>query len=305
MPFEMQDIPQELIDHFIGFIQDDQKALCSSRLVNRSWKIAASEHLFRSLDLSIYKFPDSHSVGSCHGQPKTLQGPGRFEALLAILRASDDIARCVREVKIGRTSHFHYASVDNFKKQDYYAQLISSVLSHLRHISLVILLEMNWSHLSPVFLSCILNLCRSSNLDTIEIWNCQMPSVSSVMDFLNASRDVRSLRLSYMRINNVPPVEENEHGSHKLRDTVMEKPRLCTASLYSLAIDSFPDAPILHKIFSTQSFVFDFSELRRLHLSNINDVNVLTEVLRKIGRSLEILDLRLLPGTYLAIFEIT
>lgn len=294
--FPMQHIPQELIDLFIGFILNDPKSLCSARLVNRSWYLAASVHLFRSLDLSIYELPKSQSsVASCHGHSRTFQGPARFEALLAILRNNDDIAHSVREVKLGRTS-----PADNLEKQDHYARLISSILSHLHQISLVIFLEMNWSQLSPAFLSCILNLCRTPTLNTIEIWNCQMPSASSLMDFFNASRDVRSLRISYMRINNAPPVEENEDGvsaPHELRNTI-DKPRLCTASLYSLAIDSAPDAPILHKIFSTQSFAINFSELRRLYLSNVNDVTSLTKVLGRVGHSLEVLDLRLLPGTF-------
>jgi hypothetical protein len=122
------------------------------------------------------------------------------------------------------------------------------------------------------------------------------------MDLFNASRDVRSLRISYMRINNVPPVEGNEDGlseSQKLRNTI-DKPRLCTASLYSLAIDSAPDAPILHEIFSTQSSAINFSELRKLYLSNVNDVASLTEVLGRVGHSLEVLDLRLLPGMSLS-----
>ena len=301
----MKDIPQELIDLFIGFILNDSKSLCSARLVNRSWYQAASVHLFRCLDLSIHELPRSQSappIAVCHGHSRSLQGPARFEALLGILRNNGDIAHAVREVKLGRTSHMANTLADLVEKQNHYARLISSILSHLHQVSLVIFLEINWSQLSPDFLSCILDLCRTPTIDTIEIWNCQMPSASSLMDLFNASRDVRSLRISYMRINNVPPVEGNEDGlseSQKLRNTI-DKPRLCTASLYSLAIDSAPDAPILHEIFSTQSSAINFSELRKLYLSNVNDVASLTEVLGRVGHSLEVLDLRLLPGMSLS-----
>ena len=296
----MRNSPQELVDYVIHFLRNDPTTLSAARLVSRAWNISASVHLFRSLDLMISEAPKAETPLSpgFHNlaRLKVNRGVEKFKALLSILQTSVDIPHCVREITLGRTTQFRCTTTtENYEKQDGYAHLISSILLRLNRVSSVFFREMNWGSLSPAFFSCVLKLCESRTLEHIEIWNCQLLSASSVFRVLHAAETIRSLRLSYIRILGDFHTELKEtqaSGTWEAPEIWNSAP--CKSSLYSLAIDA--NVAVLHGVFGPPPSVIDFTKLRRLYLSNVNDGAGINEFLQRAGHELEFLDLRLFPG---------
>ena len=292
--------PQELIHQIVAFIQDDRRTLATVRLVSHNWNISSRIHLFHSLDLLISERPESVSASALHsssGRPFHVfkgksRGIKKFETVLSLLETSADMSHCVREVSLGRTTSFSSTDPKSHEQQNRYAVFISSILSRIDHLSDVVFREINWTNLSPPFLSCILDICKTRTLERIDMWNCQMPTASSLLDFLAASKNIKSLRLSYFRILNIdidatklsPPVD------HAMNHSGETGPR--TSLLQSLTIDAAPEA---HIIFGLLPYSISFLQLRQLHLSDINTVVRIAEFLQTAGHSLEFLDMRFVP----------
>ena len=302
----MHNFPQELSDYVVDFVHDDLKTLTTVRLVCHAWNIAARAHLFRSLDLLISKSPASGATphgsgGHFHVTRAKYRGLEKFKTLLSLLESSPDISHCVREVSFGRTTSFSSTDPESHEQQSSYAVLISSILCRFAHLSSVVFREMNWSNLTPSFLTCILEICKTRTLERIEIWNCQMPTSSALLDFLGASKCVKSLRLSYFKILTFDiDVEETKSTPSATagENIAIEQPcdtEPCTSSLHSLSIDAAPDSFLLHNIFGMRPCSINFQNLRRLHLGNVNDTVGVVEFLQKAGHSLEFLDIRLMP----------
>jgi hypothetical protein len=127
-----------------------------------------------------------------------------------------------------------------------------------------------------------------------------MPTTSSLLDFLGASRNVKSLRLSYFRIL----AADTDVGNNKLASSMADgvdrsiecssETEPCTSLLQSLAIDTALD---VHNIFGMRPSLINFLNLRRLYLGNVYDTTGVAEFLRRAGHSLEYLDMRLIPST--------
>lgn len=303
----MQSFPQELLHYIVEFVQDDRQTLATIRLVGHSWNISARTHLFRSLDLLISDIPGSKAMthgsgGSSHVPKVKYTGIEKFQSLLSLLETGADISHCVREVSLGRTARFNSTDPESHKQQNIYSVLISSILGRFKHLSDIVFREMNWANLAPSFLSCILEICKTPTLERIEIWNCQMPTASSLLDFLGASRNVKSLRLSYFRILTADiDIEETKLSPTTTRgDRDIEHPSYtepCTSLLHSLAIDATPDTFILNNVIGIRPYSINFLQLRRLYLGNVSNTVGVAEFLRKAGQSLEFLDMRILPCT--------
>lgn len=299
----MNSFPQELFHCVVDFFRDDPPSLATVRLVSRAWNVSATPHLFRSLDLLISEPPPS----SCHASPRSFHkstlkytGLHKFQVLGALLESTNDISRCVRQVSLGRTTTFGSSDPEVQARQNAYALLISSILSRFTYLSGIIFREMNWTNLNPSFLSCVLASCKIPSLERIEIWNCQMPTTTSLLDFLSASRNVKSLRFSYFRILAVddarlPPSAPVSQGSSTQRPS---GPEPCMSLLQNLAIDAAPDAFVLHNIFRMPPYSINFPKLRRLYLANVTDSTDLAEFLHEAGHSLEFLDLRLIARMF-------
>lgn len=301
----MDNFPQELLHCIVDCFQDDRRALATVRLVSRAWNFSARPHLFRSLDLLISESPVSgatcHSSGGPFCVPKIkYRGVEKFKTLLSILDSGHGIAHCVRQISLGRTSTFSSTDPESNKQQNTYVLLISSILRRFSHLSAVVFREMNWSNLASSFSSFILQTCKIRTLEQIEIWNCQMPTTSSLLDFLGASRNVKSLRLSYFRIL----AADTDVGNNKLASSMADgvdrsiecssETEPCTSLLQSLAIDTALD---VHNIFGMRPSLINFLNLRRLYLGNVYDTTGVAEFLRRAGHSLEYLDMRLIPST--------
>src|SRR5260221_127086 len=128
-----------------------------------------------------------------------------------------------------------------------------------------------------------------------------MPTTSALLDFLRASRNVKSLRLSYFRLLTADTdVDDSKPSPSAIagENPVTELPcdtEPCTSLLHSLAIDGSPNTSLLHSIFGMRPHSINFLNLRRLYLGNVNDTVGVVEFLQKAGHSLESLDIRLTP----------
>lgn len=275
---QMQDFPQELVHQVVDNLSDDPKCLRACRLVCRAWNISASAYLFRSLDLSVPN-PTSQTKGS------TMENLKRLSDLVQILQTSRDIPYCTKEVTLGRTSLLA-PEADNHIA---YGRLLLSIFSHLPNISALFLREINWLNLDPSKAH-ILDLCRTPTLQSIDVWNCQFPCVSTLLDFLFSCKGIESLRLTHIRILNLSLNADHDLNTIVEKDTQLQNRN----TLQSLAIDSMPIPPKLYTLLGTKG-VIDFTRLRRLCLNNVTDPSTIRECLESSGKFLEHLELRTSP----------
>ncbi|KAF8966792.1 hypothetical protein BDZ97DRAFT_1917306 [Flammula alnicola] len=292
----MQDAPQELLDHIIHFAHDDRSTLCSARLVCHAWNVSARVHVFRRLDLLITETPtptDSSHIDTDSLMKPNPANPGniewgtaKFTRLFQLLHSSPDMAYFVREVIIGNTTQLRPG------QWEVYELLFSVILSRLKRVTALYLREVDWCQLSPAFAHSIMGLCQSPNLEHLDVWNCQMPSMEGLLDFLNFSCGLSTLRLSHIRIpiphdqvSAVMPSSANIGTINKL----MQRPR---KPLQTLTIESFPLSPIVYAILATTPCSVDVTKLHSLVLNHVNDLPSVRRFLRVAGNSLEYLEMR-------------
>ena len=263
-------IPQELIDHIVDFVYNDRQTLCAIRLISRSWNISARVHFFRELDLLI---PRTLLI------PVTMPEDGgvdKFTRLLDILNTSPDMAYFVREVIIGNTTGLSMA------KWNIYDPLLTRILEQLNRVTTIYLREVNWSQLSPSFSSLLTKLFKSPQLQHLDMWNCRVPSMQVLLDFLNSSCALTGLRLSHIRFSNdVDPAKTYITES----STTIKKP------LRRLYIETVPIAPLLYALLTTSPYSIDITKLRGLFLDHIDDIPSVRHFLQVAGSSLESLEM--------------
>ncbi|KAF8152291.1 hypothetical protein B0H34DRAFT_800753 [Crassisporium funariophilum] len=312
----MQDAPQELVDHIVDFAHDDRKTLCAARLISRSWNISARVHLFRKLDLLIVKpghtsatptaiaKTNAHVVPSestppaslapthssqCLRKPSEQTSVDKFKWLLDILQTSPDMPYFVREVVIGNTNKL---SRDQWQL---YELVLSLVLSKLKRVTTLYLREVDWSSLSPSSATSVMELCQSPELKHLDVWNCQMPSMEGLMDFLNFSCGLTSLRLSHIRLesrsqdnNDADPDIVITPHTLGVINKLINRPR---KPLQKLTIETVPLVPMLYALLATTPCSVDITKLKSLFLTHINDVPSVRDFLQAAGSSLESLEM--------------
>lgn len=277
------DTPQELIDYIVDFIYNDPQSLCTTRLISRSWNISARVHFFRELDLLIPR-RTLPIIPYFESTPK-LQDPGvhKFTNILNILNTSPDMASFVREVIIGNTNGL---SVVKWKIYD---PLLSSIMEQLKRVNTIYVREVNWSQLSPSFNSLLTKLSNSPQLQQLDLWNCRVPNMQVLLDFLNSCYALTGLRLSHIRFsddtNAVTTLLPSPHVINE-GNTIMKRP------LKRLYIETVPLGPLLHALLTTTTpNSIDITKLHSLFLDHIDDISSVCHFLQVAGGSLEFLEM--------------
>src|SRR5277367_1735829 len=57
--------------------------------------------------------------------------------------------------------------------------------------------QVNWSQLSPSFFNSITQFSTSPQFQHLDMWNCQIPNMQVLCNFLSSSRALVGLRLSH------------------------------------------------------------------------------------------------------------
>ena len=283
----MRDAPQELIDHIVDFAHDDHTTLSAVRLVAQSWNISARVHMFRRLNLRIAPTPCSPSRSTV--QP--VQKPGKnvldsttnVHYLFELIKSSPDIPHSVRDITIGNTSHLPRGTRDELEL------LLCLILPQFTRVTTLRITEVNWPDLTPVLAASLMRICRSPNLRHLDVFNCTMPSMDSLVDFLNFScNSLTSLRLSYIRI---PRNAEAIISPASLAgiDKLLCRPR---KPLQRLTIEQVPLGPLIYALLKSTPCWFNIEQLSTLSLEDINDVPSVCGLLQVAGSSLERLEMR-------------
>jgi hypothetical protein len=106
-------------------------------------------------------------------------------------------------------------------------------------------------------------LLKSPQLQHLDMWNCRVPSMQVLLDFLSSSCALTGLRLSHIRFSNdVDPVKTFETESN----TTIKKP------LRRLYIETVPIAPLLYALLTTSPYSIDITKLHGLFLDHIDDI---------------------------------
>ncbi|KAF8804196.1 hypothetical protein BYT27DRAFT_7225594 [Phlegmacium glaucopus] len=273
-------VPQELIDHVVDFAYNDRQTLCATRLVSRSWNISARVHFFRELDLLLPRTP------ACVGDPLKSQDRGvdKFTKLLDVLNTSPDMAYFVREIIIGNTTGLNPA------QWNIYDRLLSDVVPQLKRVTTIYVREVDWSQISPSFINSVTELFESPHLQYLDMWNCQVPSMQVLVDFLNSSCVLAGLRLSHIRFSNnldaakalLPALSVTKKG------LPLKWPR---KPLQRLCIEAVPLSPMLYTLLTITPCSIDVTKLRSLFLEHIDDIPSVRHFLRVAGGSLESLEI--------------
>ncbi|KAF9533364.1 hypothetical protein CPB83DRAFT_845140 [Crepidotus variabilis] len=283
----MRDFPQELVDQVVEFLHDDVDSLRHCRLVCHAWDNSSSTHLFRSLNLLVSA--SSSLQNNCEVTSPMDRKLAKLKTLLALLKTSTTIQHYVRKVTFGRTSLLAVEDPVLYEQAEY-ARTLTSVFAHLHRLSDLFFREIDWSTLVGVLRTCILNICQTPTVQNIDIWNCQFPSIPTLLNFLYSCKGVQTLRLTHIRILNLSLNTDREMDEvnatdfgHQDRDT-----------LRSLTIDSVPIPPKLYALLGMKG-VIDFTRLSKLCLNNVTDAATIRECLERSGKSLEHLELRTSP----------
>jgi hypothetical protein len=281
----MRDAPQELIDHVVDYVHHDHTTLSAVRLVSQSWNISARVLMFRQLNLRITPAPCSPR----HPTDENIQKPGKnaldstanIHYLFDLIKSSPDIPLAVRDVTIG--NQLPPGSRDEFEL------LVSLILAQLKRVTTLRLTELNWPDLSPLLAASLMRICRSPDLMHLDVFNCTMPSIESLVDFLNYScSSLTSLRLSYIRI------PRNVEASAAPCSLSGVSKLLCRPKkpLQRLTIEQVPLAQLIYALLKSTPCTFDIKQLSALFLEDINDVPSVCGLLQVAGGSLEHLEMR-------------
>ena len=291
-------VPQELIDHVVDFAYNDRHTLCTARLVSRSWNISARVHLFRELDLLIPRTPSCTKGHPLHSTKSEDPAVHKFKRLLDILITSPDMAYFVQELIIGNTTGLTPAQWKT------YDLLLSSIMVQLKRVSTIYVREVDWSQISPSFTNSVTELFKSPYLQHLDMWNCQVPSMEVLMDFLNSSCALAGLRLSHIRFSH------DLDGAKTLLPTpsVNHKIKSSRKPLQRLYIETVPLAPMLYALLTTTPGSIDITKLHSLFLDHIDDIPSVRHFLQVAGGSLESLEMwasacQYSHGSYLIVFN--
>ncbi|KIM37492.1 hypothetical protein M413DRAFT_448538 [Hebeloma cylindrosporum] len=283
----MRDTPQELIDHIVDFAHDDHTTLSAVRLVAQSWNISARAHMFRRLNLRIappYCSPTPLAIQPIQKPGKNaLDSTTNVHYLFELIKSSPDIPLSVRDVTIGNTTQLPLGTRDELEL------LLCLILTQLNRVTTLRITEVNWPDLTPVFAASLMRICRSPDLRHLDIFNCTMPSMDSLVDFLNFScSTLTSLRLSYIRI---PRNTEAVVSAPSLAgiDKLLCKPR---KPLQRLTIEQVPLAPLIYTLLQSTPCSFNIKQLVALSLEDISDVPSVCGLLQVAGGALEHLEMR-------------
>jgi len=278
-------VPQELIDHVVDFAYNDRQTLCATRLVSRSWNISARVHFFRELDLLIPRTSLGNKTFSSPLPPTKSQDRvvDKFERLLDSLNTSPDMAYFVRELIIGNTTGLNPA------QWKIYDHLLSDVVAQLKRVTTIYVREVNWSQISPSFIHSVTRLFGSPQLQYLDMWNCQVPSMQVLVDFLNSSCAPAGLRLSHIRFSN------DLDGAEALMslgamDNInsLKWPKKPLQRLY---IEAVPLSPMLYALLTAAPCSIDITKLQGLFLEHIDDIPNVRRLLQVSGGSLESLEM--------------
>lgn len=273
-------VPQELIDHIVDFTYDDHQTLCTTRLICRSWNTSARVHFFRKLDLLI---PRTSLIITPCTNLSAKDGVHKFKTLLEILNTSPDMSYFVKEVIIGNTTGLNPA------QWKIYDPLLSNVVAHLKRVTTIYVREVDWSQLSPSFINSLTQLSQSPQLQDLDMWNCQLPSMEILFNFSCAPV---GLRLSHIRFSNdfdgakalLPTLAViNKNNTRKSPENPLQR----------LSIENVPLASLLYALLTTATpCSIVITQLRCLILDHIDDIPTVRHFLQVTDGSLESLELR-------------
>lgn len=277
-------VPQELIDHVVDFAYNDHHTLCATRLVSRSWNISARVHFFRELDLLIPKTPFTLPCRAAKSSATKSEDRGvyKLERLLDILNTSPDMAYFVREVIIGSTTGLNPA------QWKIYDPLLSKIVAQLKRVTTIYIREVNWSQLSPSFSNLVIELFKSPQLQHLDIWNCQVPSMQVLLNFLNSSSSLTGLRLSHIRFS------DDIDGAKALLIGITNKSNTLKSPkrpLQRLHIETVPLASLLYALLTTAPCFIDVTKLQSLFFDYIDDIPGIRHFLQVAGGSIESLEM--------------
>ena len=283
----MRDAPQELIDHIVDFAHDDHTTLSTVRLVAQSWNISARVHMFRRLNLRITPppcLPGRPTVQPVQKPSKNaLDSTTNVHYLFELIKASPDIPHSVRDITIGNTAQLFLGTRHELEL------LLCLILSQLKRVTTLRMTEVNWPDLTPVLAASLMRICRSPDLKHLDIFNCTMPSMDSLVDFLNFScNSLTSLRLSYIRTPRNPEAAISPVSLVGI-DKLLCRPR---KPLQRLTIEQVPLAPLIYALLKSTPCSFNIKQILALSLEDISDVPSVCGLLQVAGSSLEHLEMR-------------
>ena len=249
--------------------------------------------MFRCLNLRITPTPCSPTRPAV--QPVQKPGKNALDSttnvhyLFELIKSSPDIPYSVRDITIGNTAQLPLGTRHELEL------LLCLILSQLTRVTTLRITEVNWPDLTPLLAASLMRICRSADLRHLDIFNCTMPSMDSLVDFLNFScNSLSSLRLSYIRI---PRNAEEAISPVSLVgiDKLLYRPR---KPLQRLTIEQVPLAPLIYALLNSTPCLFNIKQLLALSLEDINDVPSVCGLLQIAGSSLEHLDMRAAKCTF-------
>ncbi|PFH49157.1 hypothetical protein AMATHDRAFT_63651 [Amanita thiersii Skay4041] len=268
----MSDVPQELVDLVLDHLHNDRPALLSASLVCRSWYASTRHHLYRRvvffIGLTIPPFEE-----------QTIRSFERIALLQQILQEKPELAKYIREVVItGANAH----RCSGWRQIE---PVVTAILARLNRVSTLELRDVHWDHLAPKCQMAMVSIFRNFCLNKVEFYNVS-GSLSDIFSLISFAKTLKSLRTSFTPANHILTDVQNYPGP----DEVVK----CPPGQISL---QFLEIGSTSKFLGWVMWLLDpycpiaITELRHLRLTHVTDVPLCGQLLRAVGRHLQVLEL--------------
>lgn len=274
-------LPQELVDHIIDHLHDDQLTLTNCARVSQAWLPTSRHHLFAKICLK---------ATSPHNGPAVPQE--RCKRLHAVLTRSPEIIYNIRELEICEGSpHHHHDHHPEFSSTTWITTertltALFKMLTHLQRLDFSATSTLYWKLLPPTFQSALWTLLSLPTLTYIRLHSWVFPDISSLTSILACCHNLNAFALSSTTIFNERDLQF-DHTS--LKDQVHP------TRLEVLTLDYVTVGYLEYWLLGPHSLV-DITSLRELRVAHFQNATAIEKLLMTVGGSLEHFHLK--PGSW-------
>ncbi|KAF8802719.1 hypothetical protein BYT27DRAFT_7111750 [Phlegmacium glaucopus] len=283
-------LPQELVDHIIDHLHDDQLALSNCARVCQAWLPTSRLHFFSKISLK---------ATSPHNGPAVPQE--QCKRLYAVLIRSPEIIYNIRELEICEGSPHHH--------HDHYPELSSTtwittertltalfkMLTHLQRLDFSATSTLYWKLLPPTFQSALWTLLSLPTLTYIRLHSWVFSDLSSFASILARCHNLNAFALSSTTIlNEGSSPQLDQQPSLQEEDDVVEEVHP-TIRLEVLTLDYATFGYLEYWFLGPHSLV-DITSLRELRVAHFQNAIAIEKLLLTVGGSLEHFHLK--PGSW-------
>jgi len=280
-------LPQELTDHIIDYLYDDQASLRNCALVCQAWLPTSRYHLFAKVSLK---------ATSPQQEPSVLQE--RCKRLQGILVRSPHIISNIRELEICEGSPLHHPYPDiqsstTWVTTERTLMALFRMLTNVSRFDFSATSSLYWTLLPPTFQAALYTILSLESMSYLRLHSWIFPNFAALNSLLSRCPNLKGLALSSTTIcTDSCPSETQAHHEKKEDEHKL-------LSLEVLTLDFVTFAYLEYWLLG-RTAIISVQSLRELRVAHFHDAIIVDKLLLAIGSSLEHFHLK--PGGWNGIF---